>query len=54
MFSKQELYDYAWDEPFIGEDKAISVHISNIRKKIKVLTDEEYIETVWGIGFKLC
>lgn len=54
VFSKQELYDYAWDEPFIGEDKAISVHISNIRKKIKVLTDEEYIETVWGIGFKLC
>lgn len=54
VFSKQELYDYAWDEPFIGEDKAITVHISNIRKKMKAVTDEEYIETVWGIGFKLC
>ena len=30
-----------------------NVHISNIRKKIKDYTDEEIIETVWGIGFKL-
>ena len=28
-------------------------HISNIRKKIKTVTSEEYIETVWGIGYRL-
>lgn len=53
VFSKQDIYDYAWEEYYIGEDKTINVHISNIRKKIKAVTDEPYIETVWGIGFRL-
>lgn len=53
VFSKQAIYDYAWDDYYIGEDKTINVHISNIRKKIKAVCDNEYIETVWGIGFKL-
>ena len=53
VFSKQDIYEYAWDEYYIGEDKTINVHISNIRQKIKKVSDEEYIETVWGIGFKL-
>lgn len=53
VFSKQDIYDYAWEDVYIGEDKTINVHISNIRKKIKNITEDEYIETVWGIGFKL-
>ena len=53
VFSKNEIYQYAWEEYYIGEDKTVNVHISNIRQKLKKLTDEEYIETVWGLGFKL-
>lgn len=53
VFSKQDIYDYAWDDIYIGEDKTINVHISNIRKKFKAITSQEYIETVWGIGFRL-
>lgn len=53
VFSKQEIYDYAWDDFYIGEDKTINVHISNLRKKIKSFSDDEYIETVWGVGFRL-
>lgn len=53
VFTKNEIYEYAWEEYYIGEDKTIHVHISNIRQKMKKITDEEYIETVWGIGFKL-
>ncbi len=53
VFSKNEIYEYAWDDYYIGEDKTINVHISNIRQKIKNVTDTEYIETVWGLGFKL-
>ena len=53
VFSKNEIYEYAWDDYYIGEDKTINVHISNIRQKIKKVTDSEYIETVWGLGFKL-
>lgn len=53
VFSKQEIYDYAWNDYYIGEDKTVNVHISHIRSKIKQYSDDEYIETVWGIGFKL-
>lgn len=53
VYSKQEIYDYAWDDIYIGEDKTINVHISNIRKKLKMVSTDEYIETVWGIGFRL-
>lgn len=53
VFSKEEMFEYAWDEPYMGETKTLDVHISNIRKKIKTYTDTEYIETVWGIGYRL-
>lgn len=53
VFSKNEIYQYAWEEYYEGEDKTLNVHISNIRQKLKKVTDQEYIETVWGIGFKL-
>lgn len=53
VFSKQAIYDYAWDEMYLGEDKTINVHISNIRKKLRRVSDREYIETVWGVGFRL-
>lgn len=53
VFSKEEMFEYAWDEPYMGETKTLDVHISNIRKKIKSYTEEEYIETVWGIGYRL-
>ncbi len=35
----------------MGETKTLDVHISNIRKKIKKITEQEYIQTVWGIGY---
>ena len=53
VFTKQEIYSYAWEDYYIGEDKTINVHISNIRRKFKAISDEEYIETVWGVGFRL-
>ena len=53
VFSKQEIYQYAWDDYYMGEDKTINVHVSNIRQKIKKITDVEYIDTIWGIGFRL-
>ncbi len=53
VFSKEEIFEYAWEEPYMGETKTLDVHISNIRKKIKAVTQKEYIETVWGIGYRL-
>ena len=53
VFSKEEIFESAWDEHYMGETKTLDVHISNIRKKIKAVTQEEYIDTVWGIGYRL-
>lgn len=53
VYSKENIYQAVWKDNYIGEDSTVSVHISNIRKKIAILDEEEYIRTVWGIGFKL-
>lgn len=53
VFTKQVIYEYAWDDACYIEDKTINVHISNIRSKLKPSATDNYIQTVWGIGFKL-
>lgn len=53
VFSKEEIFEYAWEEAYMGETKTLDVHISNIREKIKSVTSKEYIETIWGIGYRL-
>ena len=53
VFTKQMIYEYAWGEEYLAEDKTINVHISNIRSKLKKSGTDAYIQTVWGLGFKL-
>ena len=53
VFSREMLYSEVWKNGYYGEDNSVNVHISNIRKKIKEVIEEEYIKTVWGIGFKM-
>ena len=53
VFTKQELFQAAWNEDCVVEEKAVNVHVSNIRGKLKPSGTDAYIETVWGIGFKL-
>lgn len=53
VFTKQMIYEYAWGEEYLAEDKTINVHISNIRSKLKKSGTDAYIQTVWGMGFKL-
>lgn len=52
-FSKQDLFEAAWGEPYAGDDSTVTVHVSNIRAKLKASGTDAYIKTVWGIGFKL-
>jgi len=53
VFTKNNLYESVWNDEFFGDDNTVNVHISKIRGKIARLTDGEYIQTVWGIGFKM-
>ena len=52
-FTKANLYEAVWNDTYIYEDNTINVHMSNLRSKLKKATGQEYIETVWGIGYKL-
>ena len=53
IFTKQEIFESAWDDYYLGDDKTINVHVSNMRKKLKEQTGEEWLETVWGVGFRI-
>lgn len=53
VFTKRELYRVVWHEDAAVEEKAVNTHVSNIRAKLKPSGTDGYIETVWGIGFKL-
>ncbi len=54
VFTKSNLYEHVWNDEFFGDENTINVHISNIRSKLaKANPSEEYIQTVWGIGFKM-
>ena len=53
VVTKSKLLDLISEDTPDGDENSLKVHISNIRKKIRKITDEEYIESVWGIGFKM-
>ena len=54
VYTKNNIFESVWEEEFVGEDNAVNVHISNIRQKLaKIDPEETYIQTVWGIGFKM-
>ena len=52
-FTKANLYETVWEDTYYYEDNTINVHMSNLRSKLKKATGQEFIETVWGIGYKL-
>lgn len=54
VFSRESLYEQVWQGGYYGEDNTVNVHVSNLRRKIAAKDPgQEYIKTVWGIGFKL-
>ncbi len=52
--TKNKLLDLISLDTEDCDENSLKVHISNIRKKIRKISDENYIESVWGIGFKMC
>lgn len=53
VFTKEQIYDVVWKEPYAGDYNIVMSHISHIREKIE---DDPahpvYIQTVWGVGYK--
>ena len=54
VFTKANIYESVWHEDYLGDDNAVKTHISNLRSKLEKLSPgNQYIETVWGLGYRL-
>ena len=53
VITKSVLLDRISEDTPDCMESSLKVHISNLRKKLKASTDKNYIEAVWGIGFKM-
>ena len=53
VFTKEELFKEIWDMDSIGDIATVTVHIKKIREKIELDTSKpQYIETIWGVGYR--
>ena len=53
VFSKEQIYDIVWEEPYFGDYNIVMSHIRNIREKIEDNPSKPiYIQTVWGVGYR--
>jgi len=53
VFSKEQIYDIVWKEPYFGDYNIVMSHIRNIREKIEDNPSKPvYIQTVWGVGYR--
>lgn len=53
VVTKNMLLDLISMDNLDCDENSLKVHISNIRKKMRKYTSNNYIEAVWGIGFKI-
>ena len=54
IFSKTNLFESIWKEDYLSNDNTLNVHMSTLRSKLNSLSPgEDYIETVWGLGYRL-
>ncbi len=53
VFSKQELFKNIWGMESMGDVATVTVHIKKIREKIELnISRPQYIETIWGVGYR--
>ncbi len=53
VFTRPELFEAAWGEPYREDANTVNVHVSTLRAKLKHTGTDRYLRTVWGVGFKL-
>lgn len=53
VFSKEQIYNLVWRQPYYGDYNIVMSHIHNIREKIEDNPREPvYIQTVWGAEYR--
>ena len=53
VFSKAELFERLWGMDSLGDIATVTVHIGKLREKIELVpSNPQYIETIWGVGYR--
>ncbi len=52
VVSRDQILDHVWDFDFASFSNIVDVHINNLRKKINEGGDENYLETIRGVGYR--
>lgn len=54
VFTRTQLLDHVWGFEFYGDESTVTVHVRRLREKIEPNPAQpSYIQTVWGVGYKL-
>ncbi|HEV2619952.1 MAG TPA: response regulator transcription factor [Acidobacteriaceae bacterium] len=53
IVSKRELLEHLYDFTWEHHSNVIEAHVSNLRKKLRLTTDDELLETLRGRGYRL-
>ena len=54
VFSTSQIYELVWNDPSLGSENTVAVHIRHLREKIEIdPANPRYIKVVWGLGYKM-
>lgn len=53
ILDKEHIYEEVWDYDAAGDSSVVKEHVRKIRKKLMEKTGRDYIETVWGMGYRM-
>ncbi len=54
VYSTKQLYEAVWQEPAMGNEGVVAVHIRHVREKIEIVPSRpRYLKVIWGQGYKL-
>lgn len=52
VFTKEQIYEAIWGFDAEGDSSVLKEHIRKIRAKLYEAAGQEFIETIWGMGYK--
>ena len=54
VFSTGQIYEQVWNDPSLGSENTVAVHIRHLREKIEIdPANPRYLKVVWGLGYKM-
>ncbi len=52
VFTRDQLLDDVWGFDYYGDSRTVDVHIKRLRDKLKGVSEEWELRTIWSIGYK--